>query len=192
MRLFGEFAEGPRVAVSGALRLARVLPILRVIRSPSVRELESVVNSSGRNGSLAPDVLVSLRQRRAELVGSTDVLLPDYYEATAVAMGLWIADPGGLAAAAAFSKTNAVAANLWECCDDIVHRAHAFASPPLSGLRTTLRGVENMWFERDLELLSSPVDPQEVLTARLRDIAGKMAGRRDIAETIARCAGWTR
>ncbi|MEV7679399.1 hypothetical protein AB0O64_12700 [Streptomyces sp. NPDC088341] len=132
----------------------------------------------------------SLRYWRSELSESTDILLPSYCQATALAVGLLIADSDSLEPGNQFAKINANIGNLWNCCDHIVRKAGGFQSPELGGLKNTLRGIENMWFDRDVELLSSAVDPSVVLGMRLRDISGKADVRNAVAVDIARCAGW--
>ncbi|MFD7873278.1 hypothetical protein ACFV5G_03975 [Streptomyces sp. NPDC059766] len=167
--------------------MARILPILRVVNTPFVEDLEAVVAGCGSGIGNAVD---SLRNWRTELAGSVDILLPSYYQATAVSVGLLIADSDSLEPSERFMKVNASVGNLWNCCDHIVHRAGGFQAVEFRGLKSTLRGVENMWFDRDVELLSSPVNPGEILEARLREISDKSLARNLIAAGIARCAEW--
>jgi hypothetical protein len=101
-----------------------------------------------------------------------------------------IARPGPLEANSVFAKVNANIGNLWNCCDHIVHKAGVERSAILGSLKTTLRDVENQWFNRDVELLGSGEDFRAILQSRLADIERKRAVRSDIAEAIASAAGW--
>jgi hypothetical protein len=191
VELFDQPLPRLRVTVSGALRLARLLPILDVLRTPFLPDLRSVVSGCDSPDPVAlTGAVTSLRYWRTRLAGATDVALPAYYESTAAGVALLVATPDAMEARERFDRINAVAGNFWNCCDGIVHRADGFRSPPLRTLKTTLRGVEDLWFGRDVALLASPADPHEVLAARLRDLAGKSDARRAVAELIVRCAGW--
>lgn len=191
MQLFDGLPERPRVVVSGALRLARILPILRVIETPFVGDLEAIVL-----GCEVGDIehvsrwVHALEYWRTELAESNDVLLPSYYQAVAVAVGLLVINSEDRSPFDTFSKINANVGNFWNCCDHLVDRVGGFGDVRLSGLKTTLRGVEDLWFQRDVELLSRSNEPGGVLRARLRDIEGKAEMRNVMAEVIVDCAQW--
>ncbi|MEV0619174.1 hypothetical protein AB0I81_38065 [Nonomuraea sp. NPDC050404] len=200
MELFDQPSPRRRVTISGALRLARLLPILDVLHTPFLPDLRTVVSHCDAPAPVidpeaaASDALsgavTSLRQWRARLAEATDVALPSYYQSTAAGIALLVATPDATDPRSRFARINAIAGNFWNCCDDIVHRAGGFRAPPLRTLKTTLRGVEDLWFNRDLTLLAGPADPHDVLEDRLRELARKGEARREVAELIAHCAGW--
>lgn len=189
---------GRRVTVSGALRLARALPVLDAIGTPYADDLRTVIATCDRPGGTPGDVVAALRRHRAGTAGRDDVARPGYYQATAAGIALLVAAPGTglasgpepLAVPERFARINVMIGNFWNSCDDLVHDAGGFRSPPLRQLRTTLRGVEDQWFERDTALLTGPSDPHDVLERRLADLSAKAPARAAVAETIARCAGW--
>ncbi|WP_225848236.1 hypothetical protein [Streptomyces sp. HPF1205] len=179
-----------RVAVSGALCLARIMPIVEVLRTPFVADLGIIIAACGSEGDSLGAAVESLRNWRSELHSSNDILLPDYYRATALAVGLLIAAPDGLEPREQFGKINSNIGNFWNCCDHIVHRSGGFRAPELRVIKSTLRGVENNWFDRDIELISESPDPRRVLQVRLSDIAEKVEMRRVMAREFVVCAKW--
>ncbi|MFI0939220.1 hypothetical protein [Streptomyces sp. NPDC021020] len=192
MELYDGLNAGPRVAVSGALRLARMLPVLEALGTPFLGELDAVVTACGAAESSPgfESVAGKLRRWSDDLSGGVDVFLPDYYRATALAVALLVAAPGGLSPSEVFGKINANTGNFWNCCDNIVHKGGGFRDPALRSIKTTLRGVENAWFERDSQLLRQSGEPRHVLRARLREIEEKAPTRRAMAREFVICAGW--
>jgi hypothetical protein len=191
MKLFGGLEARPRVAVSGALRLARILPIIKVLRTPFAGDLDAVIAGCVKAGDPGVNAAVeSLRAWRSELDPSNDIWLPNYYRATALAVGLLIAAPEALEPNEQFDKINANVGNFWNCCDHIVHKAGGFQSPELRSIKSTLHGVENQWFDGDVELLTHSTDPQGVLRERLLKISEKVDMRRAVAMEFVKCARW--
>jgi hypothetical protein len=191
MNLFNGLPERPRVVVCGALRLARTLPILRVVETPFVSDLEAIVlDCEARDSDRVSRWIDTLSYWRAELAESHDVLLPSYYQAIAVSVGMSIVGIEDGEPLGVLSRINANIGNFWNCCDHLVHRVDGFRDGRLSGLKTTLRGVEDLWFRRDLELLSGPDEPHNVLLGRLGEIEAKSEMRKSIARVVANCAQW--
>ncbi|MEV6931755.1 hypothetical protein AB0M46_45700 [Dactylosporangium sp. NPDC051485] len=157
------------------------------MNTPFVEDLETVV---AVRGSGIASAVESLRYWSGELAESTDILFPGYYQGAAAGVGLLIADSDSLDPGDRFRRINANIGNLWNCWDHIVDKAGGFQSSELRGLKTNLRGVENIWFDRDVELLSAEVNPGAVLQTRLREISRNSDARKRVAVVIARSAGW--
>ncbi|SDJ04092.1 hypothetical protein [Nonomuraea jiangxiensis] len=135
------------------------------------------------------EAVASLRHWRERLHGH-DIARPGYYQSTAAGVGLLVAAPDAMDPRERFARINAVIGNFWDCCDDLVHAAGGFTTTPLRRLTTTLRGVEDLWFDREAEALSGGAEPYEVLESGLRAIEGKAGAREEAARAVARCAGW--
>lgn len=182
----------PLVSASGALRIARMIPIVEAAGAPFISDLQVVVDifSIPKVGDIG-EVLESLQRWRGELAGSTDVLRREYYQATAVSIGLLTLYPRDPDPGDALARINAIAGNFWNCCDDILNRFGLFQSEAaLRAMKTTLRGVEDIWYRRDIELLQGEQAPHEVVMARRTEIEEKSNLRKEIAGLIARYSGW--
>lgn len=81
--------------------------------------------------------------------------------------------------------------NFWNSCDDLLQAGGGYSRAEFQGIKTTLRGVEDMWREGDFHLLSEEgADMAKSYAARLSKIHSNYPKRRQIARVIAECAEW--
>ena len=181
----GEFARA-----SAVLRLARLLPIIEASGASFCRELRFVISDWSDIAS-AHAVVQLLERERLKLSGSVDVMLPGYYQVRAIGIALFIASSEDEVSAKEFNRIGFLVENFWSACDSMLHESGAFSKEPiLKSFKTTLSGVENIWFERDMLLLSSEGNLQAAVDARLAEIGAKSPTRNEIAGLVARSAGW--
>jgi hypothetical protein len=177
------------LTVAGALRLARMLPVLEASRAPFLTALATIVNTRGPRPNTTVDEPVHLiRHWRNSYEPTQDVQSPPYLQALAAGIALAVAGIGD--PADRYMKIEHSTANFWAICDDVVHRVDGYRSPAFAGLKTTLHGVENLWQRRDAEALASGLAMHEVFEQQIAQIQSSILRRREVAQVIARCAGW--
>lgn len=174
------------------LRLKRMLPVIDASDAPLGRALEGVIRDY-----VAPDQQLrqnssrTLSAARERLSGSIDVRLPGYYQARAALLGLIIVDSGTSQSFEDSWRADALAGNFWSSLDELLANRGAFEENQiLRSLKATLRGIENAWVERDIELLARTTSAQSVVIQRIAEIENKGALRTEIARLVARYLEW--
>lgn len=175
---------------SAALRLARLLPVVEASGALFCQELRFVI-SGWSNVGIAHAVVQFLEREQLKLSGSVDIMLPGYYQVRAIGAALFVASSEDGVNAKEFNRIGFLIDNFWSACDSVLHESGAFWKDPiLKSFKTTLSGVENIWFERDMLLLSREENLQAVVAARLAEIDSKSLTRKEVARLVARSAGW--
>jgi hypothetical protein len=178
--------------VVGALRVVRMLPVLEVSGLTVLAEVDAIVTARGRDqgADVARDVarvrqwsdLYEAEEAAQHLEVSVHMQLLACEVAFAVA-GSGGADPMS-------DVIEYYGAEFWELCDGLVHEVDGYRLPAFRGIKTTLAGVEEGWWERDWALVNSGIPLDEAFQAQTGRIAELMPKRREIAQAIAQCGGW--
>jgi hypothetical protein len=173
----------------GALRLKRMLPVLEVAAAPFLEEIEEIIDVRGEGRESSIDRCIdSIASWRNRIGIVDDVDEPKWFQDAASEIALALAGVGDMESRAGLiqHETN----NFWSGCDDIVHRKDGYRSPEFTGLKTTLRGVEDIWQSMDLKIIRELRDSREAFRRQVASIGRRSAQRSAIAGAIARCAGW--
>jgi hypothetical protein len=180
---------GDQLTVAGALRLARIVPVLEASSAPFVAEVVSILETRGRSPRAGVhDAANAIRRFRDAHEPTQDLESPPYLQAVAGGIALAVAGIGPPADRT--RKIEYSTANFWDTCDHLVHRADGYRSPVFADLKTTLAGVEYLWQQRDAEALASGVSLAETFDRQLAKVHTSHERRRLLALAIARCAGW--
>lgn len=176
---------------AGGLSLARMRPILEVAGAPRLAEIDDVVA-----GCSAPGVpggaekIASLRSWRSEIGALEDSSTPTYFQSTAAGVAILVASQEIPASDSEWRIRSSVG-NFWDSCDDLLHAGGGYSRAEFQGIKTTLRGVEDIWRDGDVRLLSDEgVDVAAAYAERLSRIRSNYPKRRQIARVVAECAGW--
>jgi hypothetical protein len=167
-----------------------MLPVVELSQPPFLVDLQVIVETRGRDPSApAHRSVVALTQWEATHDDPTqDVHSPLYTHLMVVEIAMAVAGVGEFEDRR--KHIDFTTANLWDVWDDLVFRADGYSSPAVSGLKTTLRGVEDDWQRRDQEALTSGLALSDVFDQQQAKIEASMSRRRDVAHLVARCAGW--
>lgn len=175
----------------GGLALARMRPVLEVAEASRLAEIDDIVD-----GCSAPAVsgdaekIDSLRSWRSEIGVLEESSTPFYFQSTAAGVAILVASKE-LPAADREWRIRSSVGNFWDSCDDLLQAGGGYSRAEFQGIKTTLRGVEEMWREGDFRLLSDGgADVAEVYAERLSRIRSSYPKRREIARVVAECAGW--
>lgn len=179
-------------SLTGGLSLARMRPILEVAGASRLAEIDDIVA-----GCSAPGVpggtekIASLRSWRSEIGTLEDSSTPAYFQSTAAGVAILVASQE-LPASDREWRIRSSVGNFWDSCDDLLHVGGGYSREEFKGIKTTLRGVEDIWRDGDIHLLSNEgVDAAEVYAERLSRIRSNYPKRRQIARVVAECAGWS-
>ncbi|MEV4969043.1 hypothetical protein ACFWZK_19425 [[Kitasatospora] papulosa] len=158
-----------------------------------MKEIDHIVTTCGMGEQFSGGRTISALKRARRRIGPLeDSATPDYFQSTAAGIAISVASKENTTAEDLDHKMRSNIANFWDSCDDIMHAANGYASPEFAGIKTTLRGVEDMWQAEDERLLwASPRDSKEVFAGRLCLIREKYPKRQRIAQIVADCAGWS-
>ncbi|MET8983747.1 hypothetical protein ABZX85_50140 [Streptomyces sp. NPDC004539] len=175
----------------GGLSLARMRPILEVSGDLHLVEIDGIV--SGVGASEVPEgaeKVALLRNWRSGIGTLEDSSTPTYLQAVAAGVAILVVSKE-LPANDRDWRIRSGVGNFWDSCDELLHAGGGYAMAELKEIKTTLRGVENMWRDGDALLLSDrEADSVEVYSQRLSLIRSKYPRRRKIARVVAECAGW--
>lgn len=179
------------VKLRGALCLVRMKPILEMASTPFLVEIDSIVAACSMHE--APDLSAevgSLREWRCRIGMLDDSLAREYFQSTAAGIAILVAEPHEITPTEVNWRISSSVANFWDSCDDILHRTEGYSRGELVGIKTTLRGVEDIWRDRDFEILASQADPRIAFLDRLAKIQSNVPRRVEVARIVADCAGW--
>ncbi|WP_445277175.1 hypothetical protein [Streptomyces sp. DSM 41033] len=177
------------VRLVAALSLARMRPILVVAGAPCLEEIDHIVAVGGMGEPSRDLEVATLKKERKRIGPLDDSAIPEYFQSTAAGIAVSVTSEASVVEDEG-KRISSNIANFWDSCDDIMHAGNGYASPGL-GIKTTLRGVEDMWQADDVRLLSaSPRDSLGVFAVRLSEIRDKYPKRYQVAQVLADCAGW--
>lgn len=191
-------ASGPRGrrlmdlwTLAGGLALARMRPILEVAGTSRLGEIDDIVDACGTPGIPGrAEKIASLRSWRSEIGALEDSSIPTYFQSTAAGVAILVASQE-LPENGRGWRIRSSVGNFWDSCDDLLHAGGGYSSNEFQGIKTTLRGVEDIWCDGDIGLLSDrEADAAEVYAERLSKIRSNYPKRRKIARIVAECAGW--
>ncbi|GAA2112016.1 hypothetical protein [Actinomadura alba] len=173
----------------GALRLKRMLPVLEVAATPFLEEIEEIIDARGEGRASNIDGCIDSISSWMDRIGIVqDIDAPEWFQDGAAEIALASAGVGDVESRARLIQH--ATGNFWNACDDIVHRIDGYRSPEFTGLKTTLRGVEDIWQSVDLKVIRELRDSREAFRRQVASIGRRSAQRSAIAGVIARCAGW--
>ncbi|MEU5068880.1 hypothetical protein ACR3S4_02395 [Streptomyces sp. CH8.1] len=179
-------------SLTGGLSLARMRPILEVAGAPHLAEIDDIV--AGCSGSAVPggaEKIALLRSWRSEIGALEDSSDPSYFQSTAAGVAILVVSHE-LPPDDREWRIRSSVGNFWDSCDDLLQAGGGYARAEFRGIKTTLRGVEDMWREGDFRLLSEEgVDVAELYAERLSKIHSGYPKRRQIARVVAECAEWS-
>ena len=177
--------------LAGALALVRMRPVLEVAGTPFLAEIDSIVAACGalETSGCAKEVRL-LRAWKKEIDPVEDAFEPIYFQSAAADLAVLVASQESDVSDREFSIRVTVG-NFWNSCDSLLHARGGYSRAEYKGIKTTPRGVENMWCDRDVFLLSEGRDNlAKVFAERLSEIYSKYPKRKEIARIIAECGGW--
>lgn len=176
----------------GGLSLARMRPILEVVGASRLVEIDEIVVGCGVPGvPVGAEKIASLRTWRSEIGALEDSSTPTYFQSTAAGVAILVASQE-LPASDREWKIRSSVDNFWDSCDDLLSAGGGYSRAEFRGVKTTLRGVEDIWRDGDVRLLAEEgVDVSEVYAERLARIRSGYPKRRQIARVVAECAGWS-
>ncbi|MFF4371468.1 hypothetical protein [Streptomyces sp. NPDC001594] len=166
-----------------------MLPILECTGSSHVDEIDHIVNFCST--AAIPEetkIITSLTNRRENLGQLEDSSTPAYFESTALAIALLVtSEPHGRDRE---WRIESMVGNFWDSCDDLLHSSGGYSREEFKGIKTTLRGIEDMWHEGDVQLFHQGGNLGGTYTERLSKIRSNYPKRRQIARIIAECGRW--
>ena len=178
-------------SLTGGLSLARMRPILEVAGAPHLAEIDDIV--AGCSGPAVPggaEKIASMRSWRSEIGALQDSSNPSYFQSTAAGVAILVASQE-LPSEDREWRIRSSVGNFWDSCDDLLQAGNGYSRTEFQGIKTTLRGIEDMWREGDFRLLSeNGVDFAELYAERLSKIRSSYPKRRQIARVVAECAEW--
>ncbi|MFD3957424.1 MULTISPECIES: hypothetical protein [Streptomyces] len=178
-------------SLTGGLSLARMRPILEVAGTSRLAEIDDIV--AGCSGPAVPggaEKIASLRSWRSEIGALEDSSDPSYFQSTAAGVAILVASQE-LPSGDREWRIRSSVGNFWDSCDDLLQAGGGYSRAEFQGIKTTLRGVEDIWREGDFRLLSEEgVDVAELYAERLSKIRSSYPKRRQIARVVAECAEW--
>ncbi|MFE6187683.1 hypothetical protein ACFQ6U_24965 [Streptomyces sp. NPDC056465] len=165
--------------------------MLEVARTSRLAEIDAIVAACSIPGGPGDaKEIASLRGWRSEIGTLEDSSIPAYFQSTAAGVAILVAS-SDLPASDREWKIRSSVGNFWDSCDDLLHAGGGYSSVEFKGIKTTLRGVEDIWREGDIRLLSREgADIVEAYAERLSKIRSNYPKRRQIAQVVAKCAGW--
>lgn len=177
-------------SLTGGLSLARMRPILEVVGASRLADIDDVVAGCGAPGlPVGAGKIASLRTWRSEIGALEDSSTPAYFQSTAAGVAILVASQE-LPASDREWKIRSSVSNFWDSCDDLLSTG-GYSRVEFQGIKTTLRGVEDIWRGGDIRLLvEEGVDVSAVYAERLSRIRSSYPKRRQIARVVAECAGW--
>ncbi|MFF2954940.1 hypothetical protein ACFVVU_26780 [Kitasatospora sp. NPDC057965] len=177
--------------LAGGLSLARMRPILEVSGTSRMEEIDDIIVSLGASDVREySEKIAKLESWRREIGPLEDSSAPTYFQSTAAGVAI-LAISREISASDREWRIESSVGNFWSSCDDLLHAGGGYLRPEFRGVSTTLRGVENIWREGDLQVLSvGGPDAINAYNVRLAKIRSNYAKRREIAQVFAECAGW--
>ncbi|WP_141726889.1 hypothetical protein [Streptomyces niveus] len=155
-------------------------------------EIDDIIAAGGSAQGFAGVVekVASLKSWRSEIGALEDSSAPTYFQSTAAGVAILVASETVPANDREWRIRSSVA-NFWDSCDDLLHAGGGYSRIELRAIKTTLRGVEDIWRAADIRLLSDGgADDAKVYVERLAKIHSNYPKRRQIARVVAESAGW--
>ncbi|MEW1725218.1 hypothetical protein [Streptomyces sp. NPDC093109] len=179
------------ISLMGGLSLARMMPILEVSGASFLREIDSIVAACGASERISQAQAVDVLRGMRSIIGPLeDSFTPDYFQATAAGVAIIVATEGEAAGVGEFRMRSSIG-NFWDSCDDLLHSDGGYSRMEFQGIKSTLRGVEDIWQDGDSRIISASAnDPIPAFVERLSLIRANYPRRRRIARVFAECAGW--
>lgn len=176
----------------GGLALARMRPVLEVSGASHLAEIDDIVAAcSAPAFPGSAEKIAALRSWRSEIGVLEDSSTPSYFQSTAAGVALLVASKERPEADRTWRIRSSIG-NFWDSCDGLLQAGGGYSRAEFQGIKTTLRGVEEMWHEGDLLLLSDErANSAEVYAERLSKIRANYPKRREIAQIVAECGGWS-
>ncbi|MFE5941864.1 hypothetical protein [Streptomyces sp. NPDC056480] len=180
-------------SLAGGLALARMRPVLELAGAETSRlaEIDDIVaGCSAPHVPSGTEKIDSLRNWRSEIGALEDSSTPSYFQSTAAGVAILVASKELPDADRGWRITSSIG-NFWDSCDDLLQAGDGYSRAEFQGIKTTLRGVEDMWREGDFHLLTGEgVDVAKAYAERLSRIRYSYPKRRDIARVVAECGQW--
>ncbi|XRQ08885.1 hypothetical protein ACN3XK_72455 [Actinomadura welshii] len=185
----GDEADSDSLVVLGALRLARMLPLLAVIETPFLEAVDEITRVYGEGRPGVPSAAIeAITDWRFKAGNMEDSLSMKYFQSTGGGVALAVAGEAFIANRASVIQYSPT--NFWKACDNIVHLVNGYQMPELRKLRTTLEGVEHIWQDDDQKCLERMRDSKICFDVQIRKIQAMSERRMAVARAIARCADW--
>ncbi|MEU8799627.1 hypothetical protein [Spirillospora sp. NPDC048819] len=177
------------LTVLGALRLARMIPLLSVIETPLLEAVDEIVHVYGEmRGGVRLEAIDAITDWRSKAGNMEESASTTYFQSTAGGVALAVAGETFIERRASVIQYSP--GNFWEACDNIVHRVSGYQMVEFGELKTTLAGVEYMWQNQDLKCMEKMQNLRAGFELQLQKIQAKSDQRFAVARAIARCAGW--
>jgi hypothetical protein len=179
------------LALTGGLCLARMRPILECAGTPRLEQIDNVVAACGTTELRdAAKSIASLTTWRATIGQIEESSTPTYFQANAIRVAT-VAISNEMPVRDREWQIRCISGNFWDSCDDLLDSGGGFSRKEFKGIKTTLRGIEDMWLDGDIRLLYEPgVDVGRIYAERLSKIRSNYPKRRAIARIVAECGGW--